>query len=219
MSTHEHRSVPVEVRAARLEVVSRLADDLAHEIKNPLNAVVINLAVLRTRVQKGDCQGSVERADVVEREVLRAHELIDRLLRLVRPAADEPIEQQAAAVLADVLPLLALQARLARVELRVEEPADGETLLARPATLRAALLALGGDAITATAGAGEDAPLLLRCAAHGAEFGFWVHAPVQDAAGDTAGVLAAAAGGRLEARAGEAEATRSRVLLVPRLRA
>ena len=216
MSTPDDRTVSVEVRAARLDVISRLADDLAHEIKNPLNAVVINLAVLRTRAQQGDGQGSVERADVVEREVLRAHELIDRLLRLVRSAVDDPVEQRAATVLADVVPLLALQARLARVALRVAEPAEEVVLLARPATLRAALLALGGDAIAATAGEGEDAPLLLRCAADGAAFGFSVRAAADGAPGDGAGVLATAAGGRLEARAGEGDAAPSRVLLVPR---
>jgi signal transduction histidine kinase len=190
--------VSTAVRAARLDVQSRLADDLAHEIKNPLNAVVINLAVLRSRVQKGDSRGGLERADIVEREVLRAHELIDRLLRLARPAADEPTDQAVHAVLADVVPLLALQARLARVDFQVEAPADGERVVARPATLRAALLALGGDAIAAAPPGQEEQQVRLRCAVEGGRVSFTVAGPRGRPAADTAAVLATAAGGRLD---------------------
>jgi signal transduction histidine kinase len=35
--------------AERFALVRRIADDLAHELKNPLNAMVINLEVLRSQ--------------------------------------------------------------------------------------------------------------------------------------------------------------------------
>jgi branched-chain amino acid aminotransferase len=50
-----------QFRANRFALVSRLADDLAHEIKNPLNAIVINLEVLRTRVARADADGALTR--------------------------------------------------------------------------------------------------------------------------------------------------------------
>ena len=36
-----------DLHASRYALLSRLADDLAHEIKNPLHSMVINLEVLR----------------------------------------------------------------------------------------------------------------------------------------------------------------------------
>lgn len=66
-------------------LLRRLADDLAHELKNPLNSVVINLEVLRTRVRAGRAEAALERIDVIESEVRRLHDLLDQTLRLIRP--------------------------------------------------------------------------------------------------------------------------------------
>src|SRR5690606_31396497 len=76
-------------RAIRYDLVSRLADDLAHEIRNPLNAIVINLEVLRGRVQRGDTAAALERIAVVEQETRRLHLIVDRLLQLLRPERDD----------------------------------------------------------------------------------------------------------------------------------
>ena len=43
----------LDTRANRYDILSRLADDLAHEIKNPLNAIVVNLEVLRRKIETG----------------------------------------------------------------------------------------------------------------------------------------------------------------------
>src|SRR5690606_30390207 len=43
-------ATPMMIRDNKLALVERLADDLAHEIKNPLHAMVINLEVLRRRI-------------------------------------------------------------------------------------------------------------------------------------------------------------------------
>lgn len=106
-----------QFRAIRFDVVSRLTDDLAHEIKNPLNAIVINLEVLRARVKRGDGGAALERADVIEQEARKLHLLIDRLLHLVRPETDDasPALDQ---VLDEILPLVEAQVRLARNSFR-----------------------------------------------------------------------------------------------------
>lgn len=76
------------IRANKLALVERLADDLAHEIKNPLHSMVINLEVLRRRISKlADAdQGDLLRyAGVLGGELERVTRRIDLLLRLVRP--------------------------------------------------------------------------------------------------------------------------------------
>jgi signal transduction histidine kinase len=79
---------PLWVRANKLDLLERLADDLAHEIKNPLHSMVINLEVLKRRVARvtGSEQDEVQRyIGVLGGELERVTRRIDLLLRLSRP--------------------------------------------------------------------------------------------------------------------------------------
>jgi signal transduction histidine kinase len=105
-----------ELQANRFSIVSRLADDLAHEIKNPLNAIIINLEVLKVRIARGDADGAADRTGVIEEEVRRLHELIDRMLLLIRPERVELSNLPVDSALDEILPLVEAQARLARNE-------------------------------------------------------------------------------------------------------
>lgn len=110
-------SSDAQFRANRFSIVSRLADDLAHEIKNPLNSIVINLEVLKVRVGKGDAAAARDRALVIEEEVRRLHRLIDRMLLLMRPEREQDAMANLDGVLDELVPLLEAQVRLARNEL------------------------------------------------------------------------------------------------------
>lgn len=109
-----------EVRANRYDVLSRLADDLAHEIKNPLNAIVVNLEVLRRRVATGASDAALERAAVIEQEIRRVHLLVDQLLQLMRPARNEAVPLAIDGILDALASALKIQAKAARVTLDVE---------------------------------------------------------------------------------------------------
>ena len=104
----------LDARANRYDVVSRLADDLAHEIKNPLNAIVVNLEVLRRKIAVGAAEAALERANVVDEEIMRVHTLVDQLLQLIRPPRSEPGPVSLDSVLDELRPLLELQAKAAR---------------------------------------------------------------------------------------------------------
>ena len=110
----EQAEVRPETRANRYDVVSRLADDLAHEIKNPLNAIVVNLEVLRRKVATGAADAALERANVVDQELSRVHVLVDQLLQLVRPPRGPVSAVSLDEALDDLRPLLELQAKAAR---------------------------------------------------------------------------------------------------------
>lgn len=107
----------LEILANRFQLVSRLADDLAHEIKNPLHAMVINLELVKRRAQAGDIPTALARADLAAAEVMRVNTLLDQLLQLLRPMRQGERVLDLDAVVGEVLPLLAHQARLSRVEL------------------------------------------------------------------------------------------------------
>lgn len=74
------------LRANKLDLLERLADDLAHEIKNPLHSMVINLEVLKRRVARADSPDEVQRSiGVLAGELERVNRRIELLLRLSRP--------------------------------------------------------------------------------------------------------------------------------------
>lgn len=120
---------PESEQANRFQLVSRMADDLAHEIKNPLNSMVINIEVLRSRVRKGDVEGALDRASVLESEVLRLNGLIDGLLKLMRPGRPSLDGVPVDPLLEELGALVGLQAKLARKELTVGT--IGETAVTR----------------------------------------------------------------------------------------
>ncbi len=77
---------PASLRANKLDLLERLADDLAHEIKNPLHSMVINLEVLKRRVARADSADEVQRyIGVLAGELERVNRRIELLLRLSRP--------------------------------------------------------------------------------------------------------------------------------------
>lgn len=101
-----------------MALVARWADDLAHEIKNPFHAMVINLELVKRRArEEGD--GLVERTEVVESELHRVHDLVDSLLRLVRPWPDTP-RSDAGRILEQLQPVLAARARVRQIDYRHE---------------------------------------------------------------------------------------------------
>jgi two-component system C4-dicarboxylate transport sensor histidine kinase DctB len=110
----------LDARANRYDVVSRLADDLAHEIKNPLNAIVVNLEVLRRKIDAGAPDVARGRADVIDEEVTRVHMLVDQLLQLLRPARAEPKASAVDEIIEELQALLEVQAKAARVDLEVK---------------------------------------------------------------------------------------------------
>lgn len=149
MSTEDRRVSSLQERANRFDLVSRLADDLAHEIKNPLHAMVINLELVKRRVATGDTATALERADVVGAEALRVNELLDLLLQLLRPMRQTGPVLDVDAALRELLPLLEVQARLSGVELGYSPPGRGVGVRIRKDALKHVVLNLMANALEA----------------------------------------------------------------------
>jgi signal transduction histidine kinase len=71
-----------------LGALQGLAGRIAHEIKNPLNAVAVNLEVVRSRCERGKVEpaGVLPFAAAAAVELERVARLVDALLALARPA-------------------------------------------------------------------------------------------------------------------------------------
>lgn len=135
------------LRANRMDLVSRWADDLAHEIKNPLHAMVINLELVKRRAGSVDPEPLRRRTEVVETELHRVHALVESLLRLIRPWAARDIAD-VSSTFDDLLPVLAARARTRKVEF--EYHPGNATVAMSPGLLGLVVLNLVDNAIEAT---------------------------------------------------------------------
>lgn len=125
-----------------LGALQSLAGRVAHEIKNPLNAVAVNLEVVRSRCERGNVEppAILPFATAAAGELERVARLIEALLALARPARRD------LAVLAG--PVITLYDALANAEggsvvLDLSEGATGIDMAADDA--RAALAATLDD--------------------------------------------------------------------------
>ena len=111
---------PNAVRANKLELLERLADALAHEIKNPLHSMVINLEVLKRRLSRapGDGADVLRYATVLGEELDRVNRRIELLLRLSRPDRGGTDDTTLNELVEEVMELVNLEAR--HREARVE---------------------------------------------------------------------------------------------------
>lgn len=210
-----------DLLASRYRLVSQLADDLAHEIKNPLHAMVINLEVLRRRLTAGDPDIALERAAVIDQEIQRTHQLVDLLLKLLRPerSRDQHVHSLAGAV-DELLPLLRLQAKLALVPLETEDLDIDAPITVAPPDLKFALLALAMpmiDVLKAAQGRDGDPTPLRLSVAHEATVRIRLHATAEALPDPQARRVARrfleAGGGRVETK----RAQSSMYIVLPRV--
>ena len=113
------------IRENKLELVERLADDLAHEIKNPLHSMVINLEVLRRRLSRLELEPGTDLlryASVLSSELERVNRRVDLLLRMVRPSRDNEDLASIPEVIDELRELIELECQRHGVTLEILPP-------------------------------------------------------------------------------------------------
>jgi signal transduction histidine kinase len=179
------------VRANKLELLERLADALAHEIKNPLHSMVINLEVLKRRLSRVQEGAEVLRyATVLGEELERVNRRIER-----GGGADETTLNE---MLEEVMELVMLEAR--NREARVEYDSQGALARVRVGRqhARQVILNLVLDALDAL-GPGDTLRLQVRTAEGRAELTVSGGSSVEPGERTVvAAALAEAVGGRVD---------------------
>ncbi|HOC43968.1 MAG TPA: ATP-binding protein [Thermoanaerobaculales bacterium] len=152
-------------RTRRLEETAREAEDmaalgtlaanLAHEIRNPLNSINLNLELLEEDVsgQDPEVTGSLT---TTRREVDRLARLVSDFLAYARPSEAVLTEVRVRALLEDVLGFLRAEATSLGVHLRIVPEIPDAALLTDDGQLRQVLLNLVLNAIQAVAGLEPD---------------------------------------------------------------
>ena len=144
----------------RITMVGRLTASVAHEMKNPLNAMTIHLELLKQKLASG--KSALTHVDIIEQEIRRLDQRIQSFLKFVRPEDVSFAPVAVAPLLSSVLEAVYPEAHLAGVTI-ARGCSDGTLLVAGDAAqLRDAFLNLAQNAIQAMPKGGR---LTITCSA------------------------------------------------------
>jgi signal transduction histidine kinase len=124
------RRAEMRVRSIeRLNMLARLAASVAHEIRNPLNAIVINLEVLKNTIEQLPPK-SLEKANdyvkILSEELKRLSNSLDNFLGLANPIEAVRSNVEINQILMGAMALMRHQAEQNGIE--IQEELDGSTI-------------------------------------------------------------------------------------------
>jgi signal transduction histidine kinase len=152
----------------KLAALGRLMAGVAHEVKNPLNAMTIHLELLRNKLAKslapvgvgvglGDRVPSIDtrvadggsrsvdvskHVDIITNEIQRLDQVLNGFLRFARPDELKLQPVSLATIVSDIVTTVTPQAEIQRILVKSDCPRDLPEINADPAMLRQALLNL-----------------------------------------------------------------------------
>src|SRR5258705_129162 len=170
----------------KLVAVGRLTAGIAHEVKNPLNAMMIHLELLRTKIkraavpkaepvvvgglglaeahspERAEASDALQHVEIIESEIRRLDEVVQGFLKFTRPEDLRLQPVWVKDVFDEILPLIEPEARKNNVRVEVNAPSEAHRVNGDAAMLRQAFLNL---AINACQAMPDGGTLRLSCAA------------------------------------------------------
>jgi signal transduction histidine kinase len=112
----------------RLAAIGRLTAGVGHEVKNPINAIVVHLELLRNKLGDSDHR-AMRHLEVIESEIQRLDRVVQTLVDFSRPVELQLKEQDLRRVVAGVLMLAS--AELETRDVHVESDLPDHAVLAK----------------------------------------------------------------------------------------
>lgn len=128
VAAQEELEREIEV-ARRMASIGRLTSGVGHEVKNPINAMVVHLELLRGKLSNGtNTEGAQRHVDVLSSEMSRLDRVVQTLADFSRPM--EPVfqEQELLPIVQAVVQLVAAEAEQANIAIAVTEDTPGKSL-------------------------------------------------------------------------------------------
>ncbi|MGA2049250.1 MAG: ATP-binding protein [Terracidiphilus sp.] len=100
----------------RMAAIGRLTSGVGHEVKNPINAIVVHVELLKSKLT-GASAPATRHLEVIEAEIHRLDRVVQLLVDFSRPVELQLHEQDLRAVIGDVLTLSAAELSTHNVQL------------------------------------------------------------------------------------------------------
>ncbi len=142
--------------AQRLAAISKISGSVAHEIKNPLNAISLRLDLLRERLGAPPEELKPE-IDILSNEVRRLDRVVKTFLDFTRPVEVQFEDLDLAELAREVAELMTPQAKLASIAMEFEGPDHPARIRGDADMLKQAILNIVTNALDAMTAAKQEA--------------------------------------------------------------
>jgi len=105
----------------RMAAIGRLTSGVGHEVKNPINAIVVHLELLKSKLGEANAPAA-RHLDVIDAEIHRLDRVVQTLVDFSRPVDLDLREQDLRRVIADVLALAADELSTRNITLSIQMP-------------------------------------------------------------------------------------------------
>jgi signal transduction histidine kinase len=107
----------------RMAAIGRLTSGVGHEVKNPINAIVVHLELLKNKL--GDSNApALRHLEIIDAEIHRLDRVVQTLVDFSRPVELDLREQDLRSIVGDVLTLATDELRLRNVVLESHMPPE-----------------------------------------------------------------------------------------------
>src|SRR5581483_3155309 len=110
--------------ADRLAALSRISGGVAHEVKNPLNAILLHVEVARAKLSSGNNDVAQE-MDIIAREILRLDRVVKTFLDFSRPVELKLSTVTVDTLVAEIVDLARPQAEASNIKVEVQQQTEG----------------------------------------------------------------------------------------------
>jgi signal transduction histidine kinase len=154
----------------KLAALGRLSAGVAHEVKNPLNAMLIHLELLRQQLSRAapaadapsrpasaslDPAAAAQHLSIIGDEVRRLDEVVQGFLKFTRPEELKLEAVSVASLLEKIMPIVEAEAREHQITLQIECPRNAFAVRGDPGMLQQSFLNLALNACQAMPGGGR----------------------------------------------------------------
>jgi signal transduction histidine kinase len=149
------RKIGRELQTAdRLAAISRVSGGVAHEVKNPLNAILLHVEVAKAKLSRGDTDVQPQ-MDIISREILRLDRVVKTFLDFTKPVELNLDTVPLQDLLGEIVDLARPQAESAKIRIEVVQEVEGVSVRVDRDLLKQAMLNVVVNAIEAMPQGGQ----------------------------------------------------------------